>query len=79
MLAARFAEPRQQDLVVGLQKDQVTDDAVAAQLLNQTRYLADVGRPITRIEPDYSDPVFLERHGDFIKALAEVNVVEYRV
>jgi hypothetical protein len=27
------------------------------------------GNPITRIEPDYSDPIFLKRHGEFIAAL----------
>jgi hypothetical protein len=27
------------------------------------------GIPITRIEPDYSDPVYLKRHGEFIAAL----------
>lgn len=29
------------------------------------------GKRITRIEPDYGDPVFIEKHGDFIKALAD--------
>ena len=29
------------------------------------------GSRINRIEPDYSDPVYLEKHGRFIKALAE--------
>ncbi len=29
------------------------------------------GERITRIEPDYADPVFLKKHGDFIKALAD--------
>ena len=29
------------------------------------------GTRINRIEPDYSDPVYLEKHGRFIKALAE--------
>jgi len=28
------------------------------------------GKRIPRIEPDYSDPVFLKKHGNFIKALA---------
>ena len=28
------------------------------------------GKRIPRIEPDYGDPVFLKKHGDFIKALA---------
>jgi len=29
------------------------------------------GKRILRIEPDYGDPVFLKKHGDFIKALAD--------
>ena len=29
------------------------------------------GTRINRIEPDYGDPVYLEKHGRFIKALAE--------
>jgi len=28
------------------------------------------GKRITRIEPDYADPLFLQKHGDFIAALA---------
>ena len=29
------------------------------------------GKRITRIEPDYSDPVFLRKHADFIKTVAD--------
>jgi hypothetical protein len=29
------------------------------------------GIKILRIEPDYSDPIFLKRHGEFIKALGD--------
>ena len=33
--------------------------------------IASGGARITRIEPDYGDPLYLEKHGRFIKALAE--------
>ena len=33
--------------------------------------IASGGARITRIEPDYGDPLYLEKHGQFIKALAE--------
>jgi hypothetical protein len=33
--------------------------------------IASGGARIARIEPDYGDPVYLEKHGRFIKALAE--------
>jgi hypothetical protein len=33
--------------------------------------IASGGARITRIEPDYGDPLYLEKHGQFLKALAE--------